>query len=162
MKNEKCIETSRDEYNTVRERLINVVRCNIPGIPRGKARARTFYNKNMGKMQSITPKTTVNYENLVKLCYRAQQNKYFTESPLEIVITAHFEIPKSTSKKDRELIKKNQLYPTKKPDADNIAKIICDALNGVAYNDDKQIVKLTVKKDYAEIPSVDVEIREIR
>lgn len=50
------------------------------------------------------------------------------------------------------------IRPTKKPDCDNIAKIICDALNGIAYYDDSQIVKIEVDKVYNETPGVDVVI----
>ena len=50
------------------------------------------------------------------------------------------------------------LLPAKKPDLDNVAKIVCDALNGVAYKDDAQVVKLTVHKRYSERPEVAVEI----
>jgi Holliday junction resolvase RusA-like endonuclease len=78
---------------------------------------------------------------------------------LEVYITAFFPIPKSTSKKNRALMLEDKLLPTKKPDSDNIAKVICDALNGVAYGDDTQIVKLVVNKRYtAEEPKVIVYI----
>jgi Holliday junction resolvase RusA-like endonuclease len=55
----------------------------------------------------------------------------------------------------------NKIYPTIKPDTDNIAKSILDSLNGIAYKDDKQAVKLTVEKRYDEIPSVSVWISEV-
>lgn len=55
----------------------------------------------------------------------------------------------------------NKIYPTVKPDTDNIAKSILDALNGIAYNDDKQVVTLIVQKWYAEVPSVSVMIKEV-
>lgn len=47
---------------------------------------------------------------------------------------------------------KGEIRPTKKPDLDNVAKIICDGLNKIAYEDDSQIIDLTVTKYYAEIP----------
>ena len=124
----------------------------VPGKPTGKARARTFYNPKLGRVQSITPKDTVSYENLVKMCYSASEDRmeWFDKEPLEMYITAFFEIPKSTSKKNREKMLEGKLHPTKKPDADNIAKIVCDALNDVAYHDDTQIVKLIVDKKYTE------------
>ena len=57
---------------------------------------------------------------------------------------------------------KNKIYPTKKPDVDNIIKIIADALNGVAYNDDKQIVMCNCGKYYTDSePFVCVYIQEI-
>ena len=63
-------------------------------------------------------------------------------------IEAVFEIPKSTSKKRRLLMEAREELPCKKPDADNIAKVICDALNKVAYGDDTQICSLKVDKRY--------------
>ena len=54
-----------------------------------------------------------------------------------------------------------EILPTKKPDADNIAKIIADALNGVAYRDDSQIAEMLIVRRYADIPVVAVEIQEI-
>ena len=82
----------------------------------------------------------------------AAENKqtFFDGEPVEMYITAHFPIPKSTTKKDRERIRNKELFPIKKPDSDNIAKVICDALNGVAYHDDTQVVKLEVRKAYTE------------
>ena len=57
----------------------------------------------------------------------------------------------------------NEIRPTKKPDNDNIAKIILDALNGVAYQDDKQVVSLQVEKYYTEADEmVTVELQELK
>lgn len=122
----------------------------IPGKPQGKARARTFYNPKLGRSQSITPTNTVLYENYIKQCFLNAENikKWLDGEPLEIYIQAFYEIPKSTSKKNKSLMLMDKLYPTKKPDADNIAKVICDALNGIAYHDDTQIVDLHVSKRY--------------
>ena len=53
------------------------------------------------------------------------------------------------------------IYATKKPDWDNIAKVICDALNGIAWVDDSQIVSGTVAKYYAEESKVLVFIKEL-
>lgn len=123
----------------------------IPGQPQGKARARTFYNPRLGKHQSVTPSNTVLYENLIKTCYmRSHEGEcYEADQALEVIIYAYFEVPKSMSKKDRQAVFDQKLFPTKKPDADNIGKVVCDALNGLAYKDDKQIVNMHVMKRYA-------------
>lgn len=136
----------------------------VPGNPQGKARARTFYNQKLGRSQSITPEKTVLYENLVKQCFTANcDGGFFDKEPLVMMVIAYFPIPKSTTKKDRQLIMGGLLYPTKKPDADNIAKVICDALNGVAYGDDTQVVSLTVMKEYTDAePRVEVYIDEAK
>lgn len=136
----------------------------IDGKPQGKARARTFYNPKLGRVQSMTPENTVLYENFVKQCFMNQVTgeRWFNKEPLKMTIEAYFLIPASTTKRDRERIALGQLWPTKKPDADNIAKVICDALNGVAYGDDTQIIILEVLKDFTEEnPRVEVYLEGI-
>ena len=84
-----------------------------------------------------------------------------TEKPLEVKITAYMTIPKSTTKAQRKLINEGKIYPSKKPDCDNIAKIIIDALANEMYlADDKNILKLEVTKHFAidDTPRVEVEI----
>ncbi|XVG95837.1 RusA family crossover junction endodeoxyribonuclease [Eubacteriales bacterium KG125] len=135
----------------------------IAGKPQGKARARTFYNPRLGRSQTVTPRNTVLYENFIKECCltSSSKEKWFNKEPLEMCITTYFEIPKSTTKKNRALMESGELFPTKKPDADNIAKVICDALNGIAYKDDTQIVALKILKKYTtDMPKVVVEIKE--
>lgn len=56
---------------------------------------------------------------------------------------------------------KGDILPTKKPDSDNIIKIILDALNGVCYHDDAQIYSINFEKKYAEIPETKIIIKEI-
>lgn len=132
------------------------------GKPQGKARARTFYNHRLGRSQSVTPTNTVLYENYIKECYNTAESSefWFNKEPLAMKIVALFEIPKSFTKKQRADIEKGLLYPTKKPDADNIAKVVCDALNGVAYTDDTQIIDLHILKFYTtQRPRVIVEIK---
>ena len=128
----------------------------IPESPQGKARARTT------RYGTYTPEKTVLYENLLKIMYQqASRNIFNNKEPLKVTINAYFEPVKSTSKKKRKEMLGGLIYPTKKPDSDNIGKVICDALNGVAYGDDTQIVNLEINKRYAEEARVEVEIKEI-
>ncbi len=139
---------------------------NIPGKPQGKARARTFYNPRLGRSQSVTPEKTVLYESWIKQCFIEQCGSkpgYFNKEPLRVCIYAYFEITKSTPKKEAEQMAKGLLLPTKKPDADNIAKVVCDALNGLAYKDDTQIVNLQIVKRYTKrSPRVSVLINALQ
>lgn len=52
-------------------------------------------------------------------------------------------------------------FPAKTPDGDNICKAVLDAINEVAFKDDKQVVEITVKKRYTtmESPGVHVIVR---
>ena len=80
---------------------------------------------------------------------------------LDVRILAFYGIPKSASKKNKEKMKKGLLRPVKKPDMDNVVKIVADALNQVAYRDDTQIVDCQCRKFYSDNPRVEVTIREV-
>lgn len=138
-----------------------IVCFTVPGPPQGKARARTYHNAS--GVHTVTPEKTVMYENLVKMCYASTKRVPFGAGvPLSATITAYYAMPKSMSKADRVKATHFGLFPTKKPDADNIAKVVLDALNGIAYDDDRQIVNLEVTKLYAEEPKVTVAILDWR
>ena len=128
------------------------IKFTVPGHPKGKARARTVRGRD-GQTFSYTPEGTVLYENLVKTCYSQNCSFSFQNGEaLDVHIHAFYDIPKSTSKKKREQMLSGDILPTKKPDIDK------DALNGVAYHDDTQVVRLVTTKAYAEPPRVEVEI----
>ena len=124
----------------------------IPGTPKGKGRHRTTQHGI-----TYTPKDTVMYENLVKLAC-SQVCKGQLEGQLIATICAVFPIPKSTNKKRQADMISGAILPTTKPDCDNIAKIILDALNGIAYHDDSQICELNVLKKFGENPHVIVTV----
>lgn len=139
-----------------------MVKFTVPGEPKGKARARTVRGRG-GQTFSYTPEGTILYENLIKTCYRqdAGQVIFNDGQPLKVTILAFYPVPKSYSKKKKQQMLKDELFPTKKPDIDNIAKCVLDALNKVAYRDDTQVVELRMEKHYAEVPRVEVKIEEI-
>ena len=115
-----------------------------------------------GYAKAYTPEKTVNYENLVKMTFQAAGFKPFEkDAQLRAEITAYFPIPKSTSKKKRAEMQNGYIMHTKKPDADNIAKSILDALNGLAYYDDSQVCELGGCKMYSEEPRAEITIKEL-
>lgn len=130
----------------------------IPGEPMGKQRPKFAHNGKFSR--AYTPKETVNYESLAKLCYmeEAEGFKFPDDSELCLRISAYFSIPKSASKKKRQLMLDGKIRPTKRPDIDNAAKIVADSLNGVAWHDDSAIVDLWVSKFYSDRPRVEVRI----
>ena len=120
----------------------------IPGMPMGKARPR-FRRNGM----AYTPKETKQYEQKIKDIALHQANicqyiKPSEDTPMRMHITAWYPIPASYSNKKRQQIQDGTLQPNKKPDLDNIMKIIADALNHIAYHDDKQIVECVLRKQY--------------
>ena len=147
--------------NTVEGEAMKSIRFSIPGQPMGKQRPRVVHNGSFS--QAFTPKETVSYENLVRVLYReaAKGKRFADEDMLDVRVIAYYSIPKSTSKKKRKMMLEHKIRPGKKPDWDNIGKIICDSLNTVAYRDDSSIVDAQVRKFYSENPRVDVTIRRV-
>ena len=115
------------------------VKFTILGEPQGKGRPR--FTAVGGYVKTYTPDATASYENLVKLEYRRQCKdfRFEKEIPLDVRITAYYPIPKSTSKKKRADMVAYKLRPMKKPDTDNVVKVVLDSLNQIAYNDDVQV-----------------------
>ena len=108
-----------------------------------------------------TPKKTVNYETLIRELFAIKYPDFQPiEGSVEMNLTAYLKIPKTSNKKTM-LMETGEIRPTKKPDMSNILKTVEDALNNLAYNDDKQIVELTVKKWFSNRPRIELEIAEI-
>lgn len=136
---------------------MNYLSLTIPGKPMGKQRPRVL--KNGFK---YTPEKTVNYETLIKEIFATEcRLEKPTDKPVRLTIRAYFQIPQSISKTKRELMQKGLIRPAKKPDVDNIVKIIADSLNGLAYLDDKQIVSCSIEKFYSSIPRLEIELEEV-
>lgn len=123
----------------------------IAGEPVAKGRPR------FGKGRTYTPQKTFDYEAHVR---NAASITIGNNEPLEGAIALHvrafFSMPKSFSIKSREYAESGNIRPTKRPDIDNVLKIIADALNGVAWRDDSQIVTAAVEKFYSDLPRVEV------
>lgn len=135
------------------------MKITIPGPPVGKGRPRAVVQG--GKIHTYTPAATAEYEAKVRHCWRAARLPGFdADTPVAVTITAYHPVPASASKKARQAMEGNTVFPMRKPDADNIAKAVLDALNGLAYADDKQVVCLTVCKRYG-LPRVVVELLEV-
>ena len=133
------------------------VKFTILGEPKGKGRPR------FSRKTAITPKDTVNYETLVHMEYLEQCNgfRFEDDAMLDLRIKAYYSIPKSASKKKKAAMLAGEIRPTKKPDMDNVVKIIADSLNQVAYRDDTQIVDCQCRKFYSDTPRVEVIIKTV-
>ena len=143
---------------------MNKVKFTLYAEPQGKGRPRfRTHNTKSGKAfaQTYTPAGTRAYEQLIAQEYRkkyGQEIKFKKDFPLAILINAYCAIPKSASRAVREDMLSGVIFPTKKPDPDNIIKIVLDALNEVAFEDDKQVVNVHCCKQYSNSPRVEVTI----
>ena len=121
--------------------------------PQGKARHRTrvvMINRKPVAMQYADPKA-VKYEKAIRDAVIAQYCCDPLDGPLIVSIYAWLKKPKSSK----------LAYPTVTPDADNIAKAVLDALNGILWFDDKQVCELTIHKVYAALDMIEIEVRKM-
>ena len=138
------------------------VKFHVPGKPQGKARAKTFYTN--GVTRTVTPEKTVLYENFIKDRYLQEAGGFFLETgtPVELRIVARFLPPTSASKIVKHQMLSGKILPLKKPDVDNIVKVVADSLNGIAYHDDKQIAFAAAKKAYSAVEGLDITVGEYK
>lgn len=126
----------------------------VEGDPVGKQRPK------FARGRTYTPKKTVDYEKQIADKARsAMGSSEPLETPVSVYIYINHAVPASYSKKRRESCL-NRLERPKKPDLDNCAKAYLDAMNGIVYKDDVQVVSLHVTKRYETIASVHVCVRE--
>jgi Holliday junction resolvase RusA-like endonuclease len=130
----------------------------VPGIPIGKERPRAA--RVGGFIRMYTPKKSLDYE--TDVAFKASQvmgDHPPLELPVQMTIKAYYPIAASWTKKKQQQALSGQIVPGK-PDLDNVAKAVLDALNGVAYVDDKQVVRLSLTKEFSFEPRVEVRIAE--
>lgn len=134
-----------------------MIEFTVYGKPKGKGRPRFSRNGH-----AYTPDDTRDYEEEVRIAFIAAGGRVIAnDDPVAITISAYYPIPKSARKSIQAQMRDNVLLPMVKPDWDNVGKIICDALNGVAWKDDTQIVNAIVQKWYDDNPRVIVRIERL-
>lgn len=134
---------------------MSTVRFTVPGKPVGKGRPRAATRG--AHITLYTPKTTATYESTVALAAsQAMAGRPLIEGPTEVLMTMVLPVPKSWSKRKQADALAGQLMPTTKPDMDNVVKAIFDAVNGIVWTDDVQVVGLRVRKVYGATPGVQV------
>ena len=125
------------------------------GSVRGQGRPRT---RLMGRT-AVIYKADIDreYEQMIAWAY---QMKHGNEEPIQgafgIQIKAVLEPPKSASKKRQAQMLQGYIKPTTKPDTDNVVKAVLDALNGIAFEDDKNCISINGIKMYGDEERIEV------
>jgi Holliday junction resolvase RusA-like endonuclease len=126
----------------------------MPGPPRGKGRPR--FARATGR--AFTDARTRSYEgDLRAYATEAMRGREIIAGPVLLKMVAIFPVPTSWSRKKRAAALAGSVRPTVKPDLDNILKLT-DALNGVVWRDDAQVVTATQMKVYGERPALRLEV----
>lgn len=129
----------------------------LAGHPQGKGRARAF--RRGGFIGHYTPEATRSYEGMIReVATQEMAGRAPTGEPVRITLTAFFDVPRSFSKIKAARALGKDIVPAKRPDLDNIAKAFLDAMNGVVFRDDCQIVRCDLAKVYGPTPQVVVTV----
>ena len=132
-----------------------VLCCRIPGTPRGKGRPR-FTRRG----STYTPPKTKEAERHIQMCWiiaNGSARRPSNTTPI-VEIECTFEPPKFWPKWKKEAAIFSGMWYDKKPDADNIAKLVLDALKGLAFNDDSEVQLMGCKKVYGETAHIFVQV----
>lgn len=128
----------------------------LTGAPQGKARSRLV----SGSGHASTPSAARSYAAALRI---AAQDAMGSRRPLSgavnVLVVAAFPIPKSFSREKRSDALIGEVRPTVKPDIDSLLKVI-DALNGIVFEDDRQVVRAEVEKIYALMPELTIRVTE--
>lgn len=135
--------------------LTDVLDTRVYGLPvaQPRARARAFQIGGHTRVSMYDPPQAKDWKRTVLM----QVLPHKPTAPIEgaLAMTLVFFLPRPQS------LPKRQLFHVKKPDCDNLAKGIKDALRGVVYRDDSQIVRLAVAKEYSQVPGVSIRVERV-
>lgn len=135
-----------------------MIEFTIPGSPVAKGRPR--FARRGTFVATYTAKPTAAHERVVAACARLAFSAPLTGS-LRLEVDSYHAIPKNLSKAAKQAAANGQTRPARRPDVDNIAKLILDGCNGIVYADDNQVVELQARKFYAAVPRTVVRVGEI-
>lgn len=97
---------------------------------------------------AYTPESTRRYEAEIQAAWMLAGGRML-DGAVAVDITACQALPKRATRAQQHAAARGEIWPIRKPDLDNICKLVLDALNGMAYRDDTQVVVLDARKEYA-------------
>jgi Holliday junction resolvase RusA-like endonuclease len=122
----------------------------VDGIPAAQGRPRAF-KLPTGQIRMYDPKKSRSWKENVAICASiVVGSKLPIEGAIQATLNFYLPWPKSDKKKVKP--------HTVKPDAENLSKAVCDALEGIGYKNDSQITVLKVTKQYGNRPGVSIKL----
>ena len=133
------------------------MKITIPITPVGQMRARSTAVNGRARTYKAPKQRAAEEDIMAALSWEAPKTPI--TGPLEVTVDAYLPVPKTFSRMKKAMAMSGEMRPTTKPDADNLGKNILDCMNGLVWEDDRQIVGLMVRKFYSDNPRWEVEIR---
>jgi len=132
----------------------------VYGDPVAQARGRATIINN--RVIVYDPARSREFKKLIKEVAQKYAGNKLIQEPVSLSVKAFISIPMSFSKKKREKALTGKLRPTTRPDLKNIIAGVEDALKGVIYKDDSQIIDFGDSgKWYGDPPRVEISIRKV-
>ncbi len=136
-----------------------IYRAVIPGVPNRKIRHRDYLIKGTTRRVRVNPNKKAE-DRFAGLAMHSKPSELLT-TMLKVNIVAVFPYLKSHYKSDGTLKPNVPQFKVSKPDVDNVAKFVFDALNGIYWKDDAIIVDSRIVKIYGAEPRTEITITEI-
>ena len=126
------------------------------------AQGRPKFSTVGGFPRAYDPAKSRDYKDYVRLAAADHAPASLLDGPLGIAVTAYRSTPKSFSKTKAAAAERGEVLPVTKPDADNYLKGVKDALKGIIWKDDSQVVDAFVRKRYSARPRIEVKIVQFK
>lgn len=144
--------------------MTTTITLHLPGNPVAKGRPRATKTGGV-----FTPAATRKAEDTIVGRAMAQVEAFAADvraslpftGPLAVTVVFAMPVPSSWSQRKRIAALGGSLSHTSKPDLDNLFKLVADALNGIAWVDDSQIVQVTTRKTYSSHPGITVVVEDL-
>ncbi len=131
---------------------IEVLHIRVYGLPVAQGRPRAFKTPT-GQVRVYDPANARDWKRTVQAQVISHKPPVPVEGPLAVVLRFILRRPRS--------LPKRELFPARRPDAENLGKAVLDAMEGIIYRDDAQIVRLAIAKDYGPVPGVEIRVERI-
>ncbi|WP_125703742.1 RusA family crossover junction endodeoxyribonuclease [Lacticaseibacillus daqingensis] len=133
----------------------------VPGDPVPQGRPRVYHTRY--GVRGVDPAKSRSYKQLVQHYARQQWHRDPLSAALRVSLTVYRPIQRSGARAQKIAKKNGTIRPTVKPDVDNYYKAVSDALTGIVWCDDNQIVEIAVAKFYddGDGPRVEIEVEEL-
>lgn len=135
---------------------MDIISFTVYGEP--TAQGRPKFARIGNGVRAYDPAKSRDYKQSVRAAALEVKPDVLLEGALSLVVMAYRTVPKSFSKKKAAQAIAQEIQPTTRPDLDNIIKGIKDALKGVIWRDDSQVVNISAAKWYSDTPRVEVSV----